>query len=365
MEYWIWLTLLKGIGPITQKKLLAHFKTPKRIYDAAAEELRLIPGMGASLVQAMRLARSLDGSFLVLEALQKKNIKLLVYDEPTYPELAKALPEAPLVLYYAGRIGHTGRGIGIVGARRCSPYGKQVAIEAATFLAQQGIPVISGLAKGIDSYAHTACLSAGGYTIAFLGNGVDVVYPREHRELQAAIIENGAVISTYSPGTTPRPQYFLQRNALISSWSQKLLVAEAGVRSGALSTALYAKKLNRPILAPPHELYGSSGQGTNQLLENGALLYLHPEQLKDCQTAAGARVATNKTATDPTRQMPDTTLTADQAKLLAVLVDAEKTIQQLEAQTGINQVRLLEQLAILEVEGRVERGQNGCYRCCH
>ena len=104
-------------------------------------------------------------------------------------------------------------------------------------------------------------------------------YPREHRELQAAISENGAVISKYLPGTKPRPEHFPQRNGLISSWSRKLLVVEAADKSGALSTAQFAKALNRVILVPPHEIYCTSGQGTNHLLKNGAALYLKPEQL--------------------------------------------------------------------------------------
>jgi DNA processing protein len=369
MEYWIWLTSLKGIGPITQKRLLAHFKTPNHIYLAAEEELLVIPGIGSFLARSIRQARSLDGAFSVLDQLEKKKIKLLIYHDPHYPELAKAWPEAPIVLFYIGTLRNNSTGIGIVGARRCSIYGKQVAIEAADYLAHQNIPVISGLAKGIDSYAHTACLKAGGYTMAFLGNGLDVFYPKEHRELQAAIIENGVVISKYLPGTTPRPEHFLQRNGLIASWSQKLLVVEAGGNSGALTTAQFAKALNRVILAPPHEIYCMSGQGTNQLLENGAVLYLKAEQLDYSKLMAEAvGIATNKatvkdpdTLINPEQHLSNRKFTAEEAKVIAVLLDSEKTIQQLEALTGINQVLLIEQLAIMELEGLVALTSSGRY----
>ena len=369
MEYWIWLTELKGIGPITQKKLLDYFKTPARIYAAAEEELRSVPGIGSSLAQSVCQAHSLDGAFSVMDELAKKKMKVLVYDDPLYPELAKAWPEAPIVLYYRGTIRNNSIGVGIVGSRRCSLYGKQVAVEAADYLAHQGIPVISGLAKGIDGYAHTACLKAGGYTMAFLGNGLDVFYPKEHRELQAAISENGAVISKYLPGTTPRPENFLQRNGLISSWSQKLLVVEAGRNSGALSTASFAKTLNRVILAPPHEIYCVSGQGTNQLLKNGALLYLKPEQL-DLQDLMEKPVLTrtNKTSgqvanatVNHSQNQTERELTPDESKVHALLNNSEKTIQQLEALTGINQVLLIEQLAIMELEGLVALSSNGSY----
>ena len=372
MEYWIWLTELKGIGPITQKKLLEYFKTPIRIYAATEEELLSVPGIGSSLAQSVCQAHSLDGAFSVMDELAKKKIKVLVYDDPLYPELAKAWSEAPIVLYYQGSLKKNSSGIGIVGSRRCSVYGKQVAVEAADYLAHQGIPVISGLAKGIDGYAHTACLKAGGYTIAFLGNGLDVFYPREHRELQAAISENGAVISKYLPGTKPRPEHFPQRNGLISSWSRKLLVVEAADKSGALSTAQFAKALNRVILVPPHEIYCTSGQGTNHLLKNGAALYLKPEQLnlRDMRDIMEEQVLTrtNKTsgqvlnaAIDPSQNQTDRKLMADESKIQAILMDSEKTIQQLEALTGINQVLLIEQLAIMELEGLVALSSNGRY----
>jgi predicted Rossmann fold nucleotide-binding protein DprA/Smf involved in DNA uptake len=119
--------------------------------------------------------------------------------------------------------------VGIVGARRCTAYGKEVAREAATFLAKRGIPVISGMARGIDSYANTACLQAGGYTLAFLGHGVDTCFPADHRELMEAIVEHGAVLSAYPPGTEARPEFFPQRNYLISAWSYRV----AGGGSGA------------------------------------------------------------------------------------------------------------------------------------
>lgn len=359
MEYWIWLTRLKGIGPITQKKLLAYFKTPDQIYGASEDELLTIPGIGSSLAQSICQAHSLDGAFSVMDELAKKKMKVLLYDDPLYPELAKAWLEAPIVLYYLGEIRKNSCGIGIVGSRRCSIYAKQVAIEAAEYLAHQNISLISGLGKGIDGYAHTACLKAGGYTIAFLGNGLDVFYPIEHRKLQAAICENGAVISRYLPGTKPRPEHFLQRNGLISSWSRKLLVVAAADKSGALSTAQFANALNRDVLVPPHEIYCTSGQGTNRLLKNGATLYLKSEQLglSELMTNQVTNTAINRSP-----NLSDRKLSADESKILDVLADSEKTIQQIESLTGINQVLLIEQLAIMELERFVVSSSSGRYR---
>lgn len=166
------------------------------------------------------------------------------------------------------------------------------------------------------------------------------------------------------------PEHFPQRNGLISSWSQKLLVVEAANKSGALSTAQFAKDLSRDILVPPHEIYCTSGQGTNHLLKNGATLYLKPEQL-NLRDLIEKQILTrtNKTsgqvanaAVNHSQNQMDRKLMADEAKILGVLMDTEKTIQQLEVLSGMNQVLLIEQLVIMELEGLVALSSSGRYR---
>jgi len=170
-------------------------------------------------------------------------------------------------------------GIAIVGSRRCTDYGKRLTVEVAEFLAQNNIPIISGMAKGIDGYAHTACLKADGYTLAILGCGLDICYPKEHIELMQRIIERGAVISEYPPGTKPDANHFPMRNRLISAWCKKLLVVEAGEKSGSLLTAAYAKEQNRQVFAAPNNIYSRESIGTNKLIDEGAKIYLNPFQL--------------------------------------------------------------------------------------
>jgi len=362
MEYWIWLSGLKGIGPITQKRLLQHFITPYCIYESSADELLSIAGIGPILAQSIRGAHILDGAFSILEELHQEGIKILIYDDPLYPNIAKEMANAPIVLYYKGILRENSAGVGIVGSRRCTGYGKQIAVEAAQYLAQNDIPVISGLAKGIDGYAHTACLKAGGYTMAFLGNGLDINYPKEHAELQAAIAENGAVISEFLPKTKARSEYFPRRNALISSWSQKLLVVEAAATSGALITAELSKTLGREILVPPHEIYSLNGKGTNGLLREGATLYLEPLQLllNDYSTGNDLELdfldhlgILNKSEKGSIVAL-SRSLTAVEAQIQAILMDSDKTIQEIGNLTGINQVKLMEHLSIMELEGLIE-----------
>ncbi len=278
--YWLWLSMRPGVGPLLQKRLLQRFGSPAAVYHAGEAELRSVEGLGPKLARHLREARCLDGAARLQEEVQKAGARLLTLDDPLYPGLVKSLPEAPALLYYRGTLREKSCGVGIVGARRCTPYGKEVAREAAAFLAKAGVPVISGMARGIDAYANTACLQAGGYTLAVLGCGVDLCFPAEHRELMEAIVQHGAVISAYPPGTAPRPEYFPRRNYLISAWSYALLVAEAAPRSGSLITAGMARQMGRPVFAAPNGIFSRESKGANALIATGdAAIYLHPRQL--------------------------------------------------------------------------------------
>lgn len=375
MEYWLWLRLIKGLGPIMEKRLLNYFKTPKSIYEACADELMSVVGIGDVIAGNIVSSRSLDKAYSLLEEVEKKSIKLLTYNNPLYPSIAKEYAEAPTLLYYKGNIKENIEGVGVVGSRRCSSYGKQVTIEAVEFLAKNNIPVISGMAKGIDGYAHTACLKSGGYTIAFLGNGVDICYPSEHATLMEAIIENGAVVSEYPPGTKGRKEFFPKRNALISSWSKKILVIEAAEKSGALITADFAKELGREVLVPPHEIYSITGKGTNKLISQGNSLYLEPSQLlyKNKLTLVEREDDINlaKTVKDiiiNNEQSIDINydLLTIEKKILSCIIYKPKTIAEIGMELDIDQVDLIENISIMELEGKIVDISGGSYKgVCH
>jgi len=277
--YWIWLSTIKGIGPVTQRKLLSVFETPERIYSADRGELIQRTGLRLNYINLITDSRSLDNAKKIQEDLKKHNICLINLYDKKYPAEINAFSISPVLIFYRGNLKENSRGIAIIGSRRCTEYGKQVTLDAATYLAERGIPVISGMAKGIDGYAHTACLNAGGYTIAFLANGLDICYPSEHNFLMEQIIENGAVISPYPPQTRPIRSNFYKRNALMSAWSQKVLVVEASGKSGALMTAKFAKEQKRAVLAVPNSIYSPESAGTNRLISQGAEIFLAPDQL--------------------------------------------------------------------------------------
>ncbi|MGH4118073.1 DNA-processing protein DprA [Clostridium sp.] len=277
--YWIWLSQISGIGPVISKILLDVFKTPENIYKATKHELININRIGNATADIIFSSKSLANSEEILKKCEKINIKVLTYGDSLYPIEVKDIKKAPIILYYRGNVIEDSMGVAIVGSRRCTEYGKTLTVEASEFLAQNNVPIISGMAKGIDGYAQIACLKAGGYTIAILGCGVDICYPKEHIELMMKIIEKGTVISEYPPGTKPNPNYFPMRNRLISAWCKKLLVVEAGDKSGSLLTAAFAKEQNRQVFAAPNSIYSRESIGTNRLIREGAEIYLKPSQL--------------------------------------------------------------------------------------
>ncbi|MGE6205339.1 DNA-processing protein DprA [Guptibacillus hwajinpoensis] len=273
MERWIWLSSIPHVGPVTQKKLLTAFGTPERVYDASLSELQNVRGISRLAREAIMATRSLEKPKRILEIVQQKEIWLLPRDDPLYPDYAKDVPESPVLLYYKGHIKPSLPSVAIVGSRSCSNQARRAAKELSTKLSSLNIPVISGLAKGIDHAVHTACLANCGQPIAFVANGVDTCYPKEHRSLFEAISIKGAVISQYPPGTAPTPKQFIQRNALISAWSSHVVIIEAKVKSGAMTTAHFARKQARNVFVLKSN-DARFRQGTNCLMKQGIRPYI-------------------------------------------------------------------------------------------
>ena len=205
-----------------------------------------------------------------------EEIKTISIKDSNYPELLKKIKGAPEVLYYRGCLPQAeSRGFAVVGARLCSPYGKQVALEIAGDLAESGLTIVSGLAPGIDTASHWAAVERKKRTIAVLGTGVDEksIYPKENIKLAQKIIETGGcLISEYLPGTPGSKITFPQRNRIISGLSLGVLVVEAKERSGALITAEWARKQGRKVFAVPGPIHSLNSKGPHYLIKNGAKL---------------------------------------------------------------------------------------------
>ena len=358
MIYWIWLSQIKGIGSVTQKKLLTHFGSPQKIFETSTEELIEVGGIGKTISQHIKSA-DLSKASVILEKVQKRGVNFLAYDDPLYFDFAKQALRAPILLYYRGILKPIIHSVGIVGSRRCTEYGKYVTAEAAGYLAKKGIPVISGMAKGIDGYAHTACMKADGYTLAFLGSGIDICYPREHKILMEQIIKNGVVLSEYPPGIEPKAGHFPKRNELIAAWSKKLLVVEASEKSGALLTAKYAKSLGREIYAVPNQIYNKTSKGTNQLIADGEHIYLLPQQLLINGTTDKVDKFDVVNHTARHQNVPTTTslqdgreYTADELDILNILTEnGSLTMEEIGIKTNIPELELLSTISTLELAG--------------
>ena len=247
MKYWIWLTQIPYVGCITAGKLLNYFGTPKEIYEAEDERLREVDGITKRQISSIRDNRSLEMAERILDACNKENISILKKDDLRYPYKARILDDAPAVLYYQGQLKNLEHTVGIVGARRCDQDTKKSCYELTEKYVRNNWTIVSGMAKGIDACAHTICINTGGYTVAILGNGLDICYPQEHRILMEKIKEKGLLLSEYPPGTKPTKYAFPRRNRLISAWSDKVIVIGAGKGSGAYITEEYAGKYGRKV----------------------------------------------------------------------------------------------------------------------
>ena len=247
MEYWIWLSSVPYIGPVTSRRLLQVFGDPETVYRSDASDLCQIKGITQRQINSIIENKSLDRVHKIMEDCEKHHISILAQNDPDYPERAKEPEDSSIILYYKGCIRKMEKTVGIVGARRCTQEEKLKVKEITEQYVSDCTAIISGMAKGIDSYAHTACLKSGGYTVAVLGNGLDICYPCEHRKLMEQIAERGLLISEYPPGTQPAPYRFPKRNRLISAWSDKLIVVAVGRGSGAFITAEYEKKYGRGV----------------------------------------------------------------------------------------------------------------------
>ncbi len=278
--FWLgWQILLPG-----QAKRIWHlvecFGSPKTAWNASVKELTSIGGCSSEIALSLDKKKKYIEPEIEMARLDKEGIGYVTYQEQSYPEPLKNIFDPPPGLFYKGDlVSQDNVAVALVGSRRPTHYGKTVSEKIAAELAESGLTVVSGLARGIDSSAHRGALKAGGRTIAVLGNGIDLVYPRENRELQDNIPLSGAVISEYPLGSPPEAWHFPVRNRIISGLSKAIVVIEASERSGSLITADCALEQGREVLAVPGNINSHMSIGTNRLIKQGARLVEKTEDI--------------------------------------------------------------------------------------
>lgn len=269
--YLLALSMIKDIGPIMARRLIGTFKSAEEVFKQDERSLMEVEGIGKERARAIKEFSGWKEPEDILRRCRLLGIEIISEESPLYPENLKTVQDAPLILYMKGRpLPQDRYAIAIVGSRRCSEYGRRVSEKLSSELAERGITIVSGLARGIDTTAHTGALKAGGRTAGVFASGLDRVYPPENRELVRKIIERGFVISEFPPGTRPDKENFPRRNRLISGLGLGVIVVEAEAESGALITADYGLEQGREVFAVPGSIFSKTSEGTNNLIKKGA-----------------------------------------------------------------------------------------------
>jgi DNA processing protein len=287
----------------------------------------------------------------------KNMIKTISIKDKNYPKLLKEIEDPPEILYLSGEILAEENCFAVVGTRRCSPYGKQMALEIAGDLAEAGLTIVSGLAPGVDSFAHQTTLERGKRTIAVLGTGIDEksIYPKENIKLSKKIVESGGcLISEYPPGTHGSEFTFPQRNRIISGISLGVLIIEAKQKSGALITANWAKKQGREVFAIPGPVHSLNSKGCHYLIKKGAKLV---ENVNDILKELNLPI--KEGTKEISGETPEENLILEILKKEAL--DADKIIEK----TKLSAAKVASTLAILEIKNKVRNLGGNIYAVSH
>ena len=382
------LCRVEGIGAVSIRKLLEKAGDVSEIRKLQAESLQKLLGeKKAALLKNWDAPENLEQAKQQEEQWKKKGISFDFLWEEAYPKRLKEISDPPLVLYRIGKLPEPGKKMAaIVGARACSSYGKEMAEYFARGLAKEGIGIVSGMARGADGIAQRAALSAGGYSVAVLGCGVDVCYPEENRALYEKLRETGCILSEYPPGTLPHSRLFPPRNRIISALSDLVLVIEAREKSGTLITVDMALEQGKDVFAVPGRITDTCSRGCNRLIGNGAGIAVSVAQLlqelqgsdemfslaqAERPNAANAAGAIADKTLRPVTAAPSSTASSSWPPLRKTIWQALDTMPQsmdeiadtlVRQKISINVQLLMQELVFLEMEGAAGSVMGRYYR---
>jgi DNA processing protein len=342
--YWVAFHHVPYIGPARLRRLVDHFGALEIAWKASEPALRRCLEE-RPLQELLKTRHALDLT-ANMASLERDGVRITTPVDVSYPALLQEIGAPPPVLYYRGELLETDRmAVAIVGTRRVTSYGRDMASRIAGDLARAGVTIVSGLARGVDGVAHQAALDAGGRTIAVLGSGVNRIYPPEHRNLARRIAEQGAIVSDYLPDTPPDGVNFPPRNRIISGLSLGVVVIEAPDRSGALITVDFAADHGRDVFAVPGPATATNSAGCNRIIREGARLVRNAEDvLEDLQ------IARRHEAVAIQQALP---MNEEDRRLLAVLSSAPQHIDDLAALSDSPVAAVSARLMTLELQGLV------------
>ena len=347
IKYWVGFSLIPGIGHVKFSQLENYFGSLENAWQAAPAELKH-SGLDRSSVSTITSWRDRISLEAEMEKLERYGVKALTWHDADYPSRLKEIYDYPPVLYVRGSLLPEDEWcLAVVGTRRATVYGRQVAEEIVADLARSRITVVSGLARGIDSVAHSSALDNGGRSMAVFGCGLDVVYPAENANLARRIMQQGALVSEYPLGTKPRAENFPRRNRIMSGLSLGVLVIEAGETSGAMITARLALEQNREVFAIPGSILSPASRGTNHLIQEGAkLVGNYTDILEELNLTAVARQI----------ELKEVIPASETESLLLKQLSAEPThIDEVCRSSGLPISTVSSTLAMMELKGLVKQ----------
>ncbi len=282
MDYWIWLASIEGLGSVRKLRALQKFRSPEKFYNATKKEILSIEGFNEKICEKIETSKDITKIDSIIEKNKKCDIRYINFFDEEYPEKLKNIYSMPITLFYKGDINLLNKkSIAIIGSRNASNYGLRNAYNIAKDGITENYVVVSGLAKGIDTYAHKGALQNKGKTIGVLGCGLDIVYPKVNINLYKEMMEKGLIISEYVVGTKPCPENFPMRNRIISGLADKIIVVEAAINSGTSITVNHALEQGKDVYAVPGNINSNMSVGTNKLIKEGAGIYTCIKDLKD------------------------------------------------------------------------------------
>ena len=356
---WIALALTPGLGARTAGKLLAKFESPAAIFNASltALEAEQIP---ASVAQAIHSGQPMSAAAKELAQVQAAGARLLPWDEPEYPERLREIYDPPPLLYTLGNIELLRRpSIAIVGTRRPTPYGNQVAEKLAKDLADRGLTIVSGLARGIDASAHRGALNSNtGTTIGVLGCEIDVVYPKENKKLFEQVEHQGAIITEFPMGTFAAPQNFPIRNRIIAGMALGVVVVQGSQYSGSSITARLAMEFGREVYGVPGNTTEPMSFGPNTLIKQGAKLVTSWEDVvEELPTPVRAElIPVESASSEEYAEIVEKSLSPEVRQIYSLLaVDKSRHIDEIVELSGLTSSQVLAQLFDLEMKGVIRQ----------
>lgn len=345
LKYCIGFTRIPGIGKSRLALLKTHFDSLSNAWHAARTDL-IAAGLDEKTANAIAEFRQSFSPDDELQRLDKYNIKVLTVESPDYPTLLKEIEDYPPILYVRGELKSTdSASIAVVGTRRATAYGRQVTEELVTNMAANGLTIVSGLAKGIDTIAHMSAIEAKGRTIAVFASGLDIVYPPENLKLARDIIQNGALVSEFPLGVKPKAENFPRRNRILSGLSRGVIVIESGETGGALITADFALEQNREVFAVPGNIFSAMSRGTNKLIQQGAkLIRSHLDVFEELNLSANPK------------QLEMTNIIARggiESVILEQISNEPIHIDEISRRTGLSTAEVASNLTFMELSGLV------------